>query len=118
LCQLATRNSKVWPVRVQRHDRIGVGLGQLAPHDQQGAPVGRRQTPQLPDQVQAPVGTLVFVRADVKRTAFADEPGTTIIALGGTPGRLTSPVVLRSGRRSVLSTRQASTPRPPTEAVS
>jgi hypothetical protein len=37
--------------------------------------------------VDAPAGTLVFARPDVKRTAFAEEPGTTIVALGGTPGR-------------------------------
>ena len=43
------------------------------------------------EPVQAPVGTLVFVRPDVKRTAFAEEPGTTIIALGGTPGKAYEP---------------------------
>ena len=65
------------------------------------------------EPVQAPVGTLVFVRPDVKRTAFTEEPGTTIIALGGTPReRHTSPLVLRSGRRSSPSTGQASTPMP------
>jgi tetratricopeptide (TPR) repeat protein len=35
----------------------------------------------------APAGTLVFVRPSVKRTAFAEEPGTTIIAVGGEPGK-------------------------------
>jgi tetratricopeptide (TPR) repeat protein len=35
----------------------------------------------------APAGTLLFVRPDVKRTAFAEEPGTTIIAVGGIPGQ-------------------------------
>lgn len=35
----------------------------------------------------APAGTFVFVRPDVKRTAFAEEPGTTIVAIGGTPGK-------------------------------
>ena len=34
-----------------------------------------------------PPGTFVFARPGVKRTAFAEEPGTTIIALGGTPGQ-------------------------------
>ena len=38
-------------------------------------------------RVDAPAGTLVFARPGVKRTAFAEEPGTTIIALGGTPGK-------------------------------
>jgi tetratricopeptide (TPR) repeat protein len=35
----------------------------------------------------APAGTFVFVRPGVKRTAFAEEPGTTIVAIGGTPGK-------------------------------
>jgi hypothetical protein len=39
------------------------------------------------EQVDAPAGTFVFVRPSVKRTAFAEEPGTTIVALGGTPGK-------------------------------
>ncbi len=38
------------------------------------------------ERVDAPTGTLVFVRPGVKRTAFAEEPETTILALGGTPG--------------------------------
>ena len=43
------------------------------------------------DRMVAPAGTFVFVRPGVKRTAFAEEPGTTIIALGGTPGRAYEP---------------------------
>ena len=43
------------------------------------------------DRVAAPAGTLVFARPGVKRTAFAEEPGTTIIALGGTPGKAYEP---------------------------
>jgi len=39
------------------------------------------------DRVVAPAGTFVFARPGVKRTAFAEEPETTIIALGGTPGK-------------------------------
>ena len=35
----------------------------------------------------APAGTFVFVRSGVKRTAFAEEPGTTIVAVGGEPGK-------------------------------
>ncbi len=38
------------------------------------------------ERVDAPAGTFVFARPGVKRTAFAEEPETTIIALGGTPG--------------------------------
>ena len=43
------------------------------------------------DRVVAPAGTFVFVPPGVKRTAFAEEPGTTIIALGGTPGKAYEP---------------------------
>jgi tetratricopeptide (TPR) repeat protein len=43
------------------------------------------------DRVVAPAGTLVFAPPSVKRTAFAEEPETTIIALGGTPGKAYEP---------------------------
>ncbi len=39
------------------------------------------------DRVDAPAGTFVFARPGVKRTAVAEEAATTIIALGGTPGK-------------------------------
>ena len=39
------------------------------------------------DRVPAPAGTFVFVPPGVRRTAFAEEPGTTVVALGGTPGK-------------------------------
>ena len=43
------------------------------------------------EQVDAPAGALVFARPGVKRTAFAEEPETTILALGGTPGQAYEP---------------------------
>jgi hypothetical protein len=43
------------------------------------------------DRVVAPAGTLVFARPGVKRAAFAEEPETTVIALGGTPGKAYEP---------------------------
>ena len=43
------------------------------------------------DRVAAPAGTFVFAPPGVKRTAFAEEPGTTVIALGGTPGLVYEP---------------------------
>lgn len=39
------------------------------------------------ERTDAPSGTLVFVRPHVTRTAFAEEPGTTILAVGGMPGQ-------------------------------
>jgi tetratricopeptide (TPR) repeat protein len=43
------------------------------------------------EQTDAPAGTLVFVRPGIKRTAFAEEPGTTLLAIGGTPGQAYEP---------------------------
>ena len=43
------------------------------------------------DRVDAPAGTLVFAPPGVKRTAFAEEPETTLLALGGTPGKAYEP---------------------------
>jgi hypothetical protein len=43
------------------------------------------------EQVDARAGTFVFVRPGVKRTAFAEEPETTLIAVGGTPGETFEP---------------------------
>jgi tetratricopeptide (TPR) repeat protein len=44
------------------------------------------------ERVDAPAGTFVFARPGVRRTAFAEEPGTTIVALGGTPGKAYEPL--------------------------
>jgi tetratricopeptide (TPR) repeat protein len=38
------------------------------------------------DRVDAPAGTLVFAPPRMKRTASAEEAGTTILALEGSPG--------------------------------
>src|SRR4051794_6168233 len=43
------------------------------------------------EHVDAPAGTFVFAPPGVKRTAFAEEPGTTIVAVGGTPGKAYEP---------------------------
>jgi hypothetical protein len=39
------------------------------------------------EQVDAPAGTLVFADPGVKRTAFAEEDGTTVFVVGGKPGK-------------------------------
>jgi tetratricopeptide (TPR) repeat protein len=44
------------------------------------------------ERVDAPAGTFVFAEPGVKRTAFAEEAGTTILALGGTPGEAYAPI--------------------------
>jgi mannose-6-phosphate isomerase-like protein (cupin superfamily) len=43
------------------------------------------------ERVDAPAGTFVFVPPGVMRTAFAEEPGTTILAVGATPGEAYEP---------------------------
>jgi tetratricopeptide (TPR) repeat protein len=43
------------------------------------------------ERVAADSGTFVYVRSGVRRTAFAEEPGTTLIALGGTAGAAYEP---------------------------
>lgn len=39
------------------------------------------------ERVDAPAGTLVFAEPGVKRTAFAAEDGTTVVVVGGEPGK-------------------------------
>jgi tetratricopeptide (TPR) repeat protein len=43
------------------------------------------------EHVEAPAGTFVFVQPGVKRTAFAEEPGTTLISVGAVPGQAYEP---------------------------
>jgi tetratricopeptide (TPR) repeat protein len=43
------------------------------------------------ETVDAPEGTFVFVRPAAKRTAFAEEPGTTLVAVGGAAGKAYEP---------------------------
>ena len=43
------------------------------------------------ERIDAPAGTFVYADPGVKRTAFAEEPGTTLIAMGGTPGQAFEP---------------------------
>jgi mannose-6-phosphate isomerase-like protein (cupin superfamily) len=43
------------------------------------------------ERVGAPAGTFVFAPPGVRRTAFAEEPGTTILVVGGRPGEAWQP---------------------------
>ena len=43
------------------------------------------------ESVDAPTGTLVFAKPGVKRTAFAEEAGTTLVAIGATAGEAYEP---------------------------
>ena len=63
------------------------------------------------DHVDAPAGTFVFVPPGVRPTAFAEEPGTTIIAVGGIPGKAYEPVGWEVWRPFTLSMSRARTRR-------
>jgi hypothetical protein len=72
---------------VEHHDETGSGAGK---HEELYVVVRGRATFTLDDEkVDAPAGTFVFVRdRAVKRGAHAEEPGTTVLALGGKPGEV------------------------------
>ena len=71
------------------------------------------------EKVDAPPGSFVFVTPGVKRTAFAEEPGTTLVAVGAAAGQ-----GLRGVRLGDLDAAprplpgRASTTRPPTAGAS
>ncbi|HEY2435847.1 MAG TPA: hypothetical protein VGH93_01605 [Solirubrobacteraceae bacterium] len=73
---------------INEHDEAEVGDGQEELYLVQR---GRARFELDGEPIEAPADTFVFVRPGVKRTAFAEEPGTTIIALGGTPGKAYEP---------------------------
>jgi mannose-6-phosphate isomerase-like protein (cupin superfamily) len=49
--------------------------------------LGRASFEVAGEQFDAPAGTFVFVPPGVRRTAFGEEAGTTVIAVGGVPGK-------------------------------
>jgi tetratricopeptide (TPR) repeat protein len=44
------------------------------------------------ERVDAPAGTLVFAQPGLKRTAFAEQAGTTILCVGGVAGKAYEPI--------------------------
>ena len=70
---------------VERHDETGHGAGK---HEElYFVARGRARFTLDGEAVDAPAGTFVFVRdPSVTRGASAEEPGTTVLALGGKPG--------------------------------
>ena len=53
-------------------------------------PLGHRES-LYPSATESPFKLPVFAPPGVKRTAFAEEPETTVIALGGAPGKAYEP---------------------------
>ena len=71
---------------VEEHDETGSGAGG---HEELYVVVRGRATFTIDGEtVDAPAGTLVFVREPaLKRVAIAEEEGTLVLAVGGEPGR-------------------------------
>ena len=70
---------------VEHHDETGHGAGK---HEELYVVIrGHARFTLDGEEIDAPVGTFVFVRdPKVKRGAYAQEDGTTVLALGGKPG--------------------------------
>ena len=74
---------------IGEHDEVGLGHEELYV-----VLSGRARFTVDGDTVDAPAGTLVFVRdPTVKRAAQAEEPGTTILTVGAKPGEAYTPSV-------------------------
>ena len=70
---------------INEHDEVGIGL---SGQEELYLVVSGAATFNVDgERVEAPAGTLVFVRNPAaKRSAVATEDGTTVLAIGGTPG--------------------------------
>jgi len=72
-------------VLIQEHDELGEGGGG---HEELYFIVNGRAAFTIDgDELAAPAGTFVFVPPDAKRKAVAEEPDTTVLAIGGKPGK-------------------------------
>ena len=90
-------------VRRQRVHRRGARDQVIGDHDELGERAGRHEELYFVssghatftvngDEIDAPAGTFVFVRDPAaKRSAVAEEAGTTIVIVGGKPGEAFSP---------------------------
>lgn len=69
---------------IEEHDELGAAA---AGHQEVYAVVAGRATFTVAGEtVDAPAGTLIAVEPDERRGAVAEEPGTTVIVLGGSSG--------------------------------
>lgn len=72
---------------VREHDEAGFRIGTSGQEELYVVVAGRATFTVNGEPVEAPAGTVVFVRDPAaKRSAVADEPGTIVLALGGKPG--------------------------------
>jgi len=71
---------------VNEHDEVSADIGD-GQEELYFVHSGRARFELDEESLDAPAGTFVFVRPGVKRTAFAEEPSTTIVTIGGTSGK-------------------------------
>jgi tetratricopeptide (TPR) repeat protein len=86
----AYSNSSAGGRVIEEHDELGAGAGR---HEELYFVVSGRARFTLDGaETDAPAGTLVFVRDPaVSRGAVAEEAGTTVLVVGGIPGRAFQP---------------------------
>jgi tetratricopeptide (TPR) repeat protein len=83
---------------VRDHDEIGFQIGQSGQEELYVVVAGRATFTVNGEQVDAPAGTVVFVGDPAaKRSAVAEEPGTTVLAIGGKPGEAFRPLPTEAG---------------------
>ena len=71
---------------IEEHDELGLG-GSGTQEELYVVASGRATFTVAGDEVDAPAGTMVFVRDPAhRRKAVADEDGTVVLVFGGTPG--------------------------------
>lgn len=80
-------------VVIREHDETGFRIGQDGQEELYVVVSGRATFTVDGQEVDAPSGTLVFVRDPAAtRSAVAEEPGTTVLAIGGKPGEAFLPL--------------------------
>lgn len=69
---------------LETHDELGGTAGR---HEELYVVVaGRARFTVADEELDAPVGTLIFVSPEIRRGAVAEEDGTTVLVVGGQPG--------------------------------
>jgi hypothetical protein len=80
-------------VVIREHDEMGFRIGQSGQEELYVVVAGRATFTVDGEQVDAPSGTVVFVRDPAAtRSAVAEAPGTTVLAIGGKPGEAFFPL--------------------------
>jgi tetratricopeptide (TPR) repeat protein len=71
---------------IREHDETGFRIGNGDQQELYVVVEGKAVFNVDGEKIDAPTGTAVLVRPESKRSAVAEEAGTTILAVGGTPG--------------------------------